>query len=130
MKRITTAVFAMVTAVAANAADAEFDGSKRLICAPVQVMDCSVGDNCLRGLPDEFGAPSFLRVDVAGKRVIGPKVESEILLIDRAEGQLLLTGKEFSFVWTMAINTETGAMTTSMTNRFGAYIMFGNCTTI
>ena len=130
MRKITTAVFAMVMAVAANASESEFDGSKRLICAPVQVMDCSVGDNCIRGLPDDFGAPSFLRIDVAGKRVIGPKVESEILLIDRSENQLLLTGREFSFGWTMAINTETGAMTTSMTNRFGAYIMFGNCTTI
>jgi len=130
MKEMTTAVFAMAMAVAANASESEFDGSKRLICAPVQVMDCSVGDNCTRGLPDEFGAPSFLRVDVAGKRVIGSKVESEILLVDRSEGQLLLTGREFSFAWTMAINTETGAMTTSMTNRFGAYIMFGNCTTI
>ena len=128
MKRITTAVLAMAAALCAHAAEGDFDGAHKLICAPVQVLDCAAGDNCLSGFPDEFGAPAFLRIDVKGKRVIGPKVESEILHIDRSEGQLLLTGKEFSFIWTIAINSETGAMTTTMTNRFGAYIMFGNCT--
>ena len=128
MKRTTTAVLALAATFSVCAAESDFDGSKRLICAPVQVMDCTAGTECHRGLPDEFGAPAFLRVDVAGKRIIGPKVESEILQIDRAEQQLALTGKELGFIWTIAINSETGAMTTSMTNRFGAFVMFGNCT--
>lgn len=128
MKRITYAVLALTATFSVCAADSDFDGSKKLICAPVQVMDCTAGAECQRGLPDEFGAPAFLRVDVAGKRIIGAKVESEILHIERAEEQLALTGKEFGFIWTIAINSETGAMTTSMTNRFGAFIMFGNCT--
>jgi len=130
MRRSTAALLAMTAAFPILAAEGEFNGTHKLMCAPVQVLDCAPGDTCLSGFPDEFGAPPFLRIDVKGKRVIGPKVESEILHIDRSEGQLLLTGKEFSFIWTIAINSETGAMTTSMTNRFGAYIMFGNCTPI
>ena len=128
MKRITSAALALAATFSVCAKDNDFDGSKKLLCAPVQVMDCTAGAECQRGLPDEFGAPAFLRVDVAGKRIIGARVESEILNVERGEGQLALTGKEFGFIWTIAINDETGAMTTSMTNRFGAYIMFGNCT--
>ena len=84
MKRITSAALALAATFSVCAKDNDFDGSKKLLCAPVQVMDCTDGAECQRGLPDEFGAPAILRVDVAGKRIIGPKGESEILQIDRA----------------------------------------------
>ncbi len=126
MKRMTMAVAGMMLAAAAGAAD--FDGSRKLICAPVQVMDCMVGDGCDKGIPAEFGAPAFMRVDVQGKKVAGPKVQSDILGVDRNEKQLLLNGRELGYGWVMAIDAKSGEMTVTMTNRLGAFVMFGNCT--
>jgi hypothetical protein len=126
MKRLTMAVMGM--ALAASAAAADFDGSRKLICAPVQVMDCMAGEGCEKGIPGEFGAPAFMRVDVQGKKVAGTKVQSDILGVDRNEKQLLLNGRELGYGWVMAIDAKSGEMTVTMTNRLGAFIMFGNCT--
>jgi hypothetical protein len=35
----------------------DFDGSRLLICAPVQAFDCAPGEECAKGLPEEIGAP-------------------------------------------------------------------------
>jgi hypothetical protein len=126
-KKIGMALVGLIVAGVATAAD--FDGSKKLICAPVQVVDCVAGAECVKGIPDDFGAPAFMRVDVGGRKVSGPKTTSEILSVDRStERQLLLTGREQGFGWTMAIDGESGAMVTTLTARSGAYTLFGNCT--
>jgi hypothetical protein len=126
MKRYVMAGLGMALAAAAGAAD--FDGSRKLICAPVQVMDCIAGDGCEKGIPAEFGAPAFMRVDVQGKKVSGPKVQSDILGVERSEKQMLLNGRELGYGWVMAIDAKSGEMTLSLTNRLGAFVMFGNCT--
>src|SRR5262249_50999349 len=78
----------LVAAVPVRASD--FDGSRLLICAPVQAFDCEPGEDCEKGLPEDIGAPAFIRIDVANKAVIGPKRTSPILLVDTSGGQLLL----------------------------------------
>ena len=126
MKRFAMTVMGM--ALAASAAAADFDGSRKLICAPVQVLDCIAGEGCEKGIPADFGAPAFMRVDVQGKKVAGTKVQSDILGVDRSEKQMLLNGRELGYGWVMAIDAKSGEMTLSMTNRLGAFVMFGNCT--
>lgn len=105
-----------------------FDGSKPLICAPVASMDCIRGDNCLAGLPEDVGAPTFMRLDFAKKTVIGPKVTSDIILLDKADGQLLLQGREAGFGWTMVVDEQNGQMTVTLASRTGAFVLFGACT--
>ena len=106
----------------------DFDGSKPLICAPVQAMDCVRGDDCSSGLPEDVGAPAFMRLDFAKKSVTGPARVSEIMLLEKSEGQLLLQGREGGFGWTIALDSENGQMTVTLASRKGAFVLFGACT--
>ena len=106
----------------------DFDGSKNLICATVEVMDCSPGAECLKGTPDDIGAPAFMRIDFKQKTVSGPKRASPIEAMANEDGQLLLRGIEFGHGWTMALDHASGRMAATLTDRRGAFVMFGSCT--
>lgn len=127
MKRIRHFVLGALSLLSAAVVAADFDGSRQLICAPVAAINCIRGDDCLSSLPEDVGAPAFMRLDFAKKTVIGPKVTSEIILLDKADGQLLLQGREAGFGWTLAVDEENGEMTVTLASRNGAYVLFGSC---
>jgi len=106
----------------------DFDGSKKLICAPVQAMDCAEGVDCVTGTPQALGAPEFIRIDFAGKQVIGTRRVTDIRLIDRSESQVLLQGFDEGLAWAIAISSETGRMYATMAGREGAIVLNGSCT--
>lgn len=106
----------------------DFDGSKLLICAPVEAIACAPGEACTKGRPDDIGAPAFMRIDFAKKVVIGPRRNSPILFMDKTNEQLLLQGTELGFAWTLALDQQDGSMSAALVGRDGAFIMFGSCT--
>ena len=120
------AALAFLTAGPASAGD--FDGSKLLICALVEAIDCTAGEECIKGLPDDVGAPNFMRIDFAQKAVIGPKQTSPILFMDKSDEQILLHGKELGYGWTLVLDQESGKLTATLVNREGAFVLFGSCT--
>jgi hypothetical protein len=120
------AAFILTSGVTVMAAD--FDGSKSLICAPVEAIDCIAGGGCEKGIPDDFGAPAFMRIDFAKKLIIGPKLSTPINAMQRDLQQILMQGTELGMAWSMALNTENGKMVTTFGSRDGAYVLFGSCT--
>jgi hypothetical protein len=130
MRRLTVlAAIGLATLAATPAPASDFDGTKVLICASVQAFDCAAGEECAKGLPEEIGAPAFMRIDVPNKAVIGPKRTSPILLADKSETQLVLQGVEFGYGWVIALDRETGRMTATLANRENVLVLFGACTT-
>ena len=119
---IATALFA------GTVSGADFDGSKPLLCAPVQAMDCTSDEGCTKGTPEEIGAPAFLRIDVSKKTVAGSRRTSAIQLSDLDADQLLLRGVEMGYGWTIAIEQTTGKAVFTLTDREGVFILFGACT--
>ena len=130
MKNIRNRVLLSLSLLAVPALAADFDGSKPLLCATQSALDCARGDDCAAGLPEEIGAPSFMRIDLAKKSVIGPQTTTEILLQDKSGKQLLLQGRESGFGWTIVIDQPSGELTVTLTNRNGAYVLYGACTVI
>jgi hypothetical protein len=122
------AALALLALGAVPARAGDFDGSRVLICAPVQAFDCAAGEDCGKGLPDEIGAPAFMRIDVANKAVVGPKRTTSILFVDKSDTQLLLQGTELGYAWSIAVDQETGRMTATLANRENAIVLFGACT--
>jgi hypothetical protein len=120
------AALLLLTAGTASAGD--FDGSKLLICAPVEAIDCAAGEECTKGRPDDIGAPNFLRIDFAQKAIVGPQRTTPILFQDKSDDQILLQGKELGYAWTLALAQDNGTMTVTMVNREGAFVLFGSCT--
>ena len=124
--RIGLAILILAASSFSTAAD--FDGSKMIICAPVEAMDCTPGAVCQRGVPNDIGAPAFIRIDFGKKLVIGPKRSASITSIEKNESQVLLQGNEFGYGWSIAVDQQGGQMSATLTNREGAYVMFGACT--
>jgi hypothetical protein len=115
--------------LATSAAQAgDFDGSKNLICAPVEVNDCIAVEGCTKTVPSEVGAPAFMRIDFAQQAIVGPNRTSPIKLTEKNEQQLLLMGTELGYGWTVALDPATGEMTVTMTNNAGSFVFFGSCT--
>jgi hypothetical protein len=110
-----------------TAAAGDFDGSKLLICATVDALDCVSGENCTKGRAADMGAPTFLRVDFANKTIGGQKRTTQIVSMDTSADQILLQGKELGFGWTFALDQEGGNFSATLVNRDGVFVLFGSC---
>ena len=119
---------AWTLALGTTAMAGDFDGSKPLICAPVEALDCVSGMGCEKGIPDDVGAPAFMRIDFAKKTIVGPKHSSPITTMAKDKRQLLMQGTELGLAWSMALDSEDGKMVTTFSSRDGAYVLFGSCT--
>ena len=128
MRRFLPMVAVLVWLTAGTAFAGDFDGSKLLICAPVEAIDCAAGEACTKGLPDDIGAPNFLRIDFANNAIVGPKQTTPILVMDKSDDQILLQGKELGYAWTLVLAQESGTMTLTLVNREAAFVLFGSCT--
>ena len=128
MKLVRYCAACLFSMLATTAAASDFDGSLPLICAPVTTMDCVRGDHCLTGLPEDVGAPAFMRMDFVKRTVTGPKATSPILLMDKTDNQILMQGREAGYGWAIALDTLSGEMTVTLAERNGAFVLFGSCT--
>jgi hypothetical protein len=105
----------------------DFDGSKLLICASIQAMDCAPGEDCIKELPEDVGVPAFMRLDFANKAVIGPKRTSAMLLVEKNEHQILLQGTELGYGWTIVLDQVEGKMSVTLAHRDRVVVIFGAC---
>jgi hypothetical protein len=128
MTRFLHLVAALALLTAGTAAAGDFDGSKLLICATVEAIDCAAGEVCTKGRPDDIGAPSFLRLDFAQKVIVGPKRTTPIVFMEKSDDQLLLQGTELGYGWTLALDQESGTMSVTLVNREEVFVLFGSCT--
>lgn len=113
---------------AGPASAGDFDGSKLLICAPVEAIDCAPGEMCKKGAPADVGVPAFIRIDIAKMVVIGPKRTTPIVSIEKSEQQILLQGTELGSAWTLALDQVSGELSGSLVNREEVFVLFGSCT--
>ncbi len=51
-----------------------------------------------------------------------------ILFMDKGERQLLLQGTELGYAWALALNRTSGRFSAPLTDRDGAFVLFGSCT--
>jgi hypothetical protein len=129
MKMIACAVLLLVCVMAIPAfAEPAFDGVKPLICATVQAISCAPGEDCEKGLPESMGAPQFFRIDFVKKEVIGPKVTTQIRLMETSPAQIILQGFELGMGWTIALDRETGKIVATFTGIEEGFVLFGACT--
>jgi hypothetical protein len=128
MKKYAPTILLGLLAFGTSAVGADFDGSKALICAPSEVLDCTSGDDkCWSSTPRKAGAPTFLRIDFAKKTVSGTHLTSKILHVDKSAEQVLLQGVELDMGWTIVLDSSNGDVSITITDRGGAFVLFGAC---
>ena len=108
----------------------DFDGSRPLICAPTEAVDLRPGEQIVKARPSDIGAPSFLRLDIANKKILGEKRVTPINYVEKTGQQITLQGTELGFGWTLVLDRQSGAMTLTFADLTGAVVLSGMCTPI
>jgi len=127
------ALVALAASVSPNAAAAELDGSRNLVCAAVNVVACTEGPGCLQGLASSFGLPEFIVMDFQGKEVrahaeAGLTHVSPFKNVEKSNTQLIVQGVENGHGWSISIDRRSGRMSTSLAGETVSYMIFGACT--
>lgn len=127
-------VLLAVPAMAGN-----FDGSKALVCAAMDVVECVPGGECNRVLADEVDFPDFLQLSFKDKKIraeqMGRKdLKTDIEHMESIDGKLILQGAEDGregtkdgLGWTLSIDEESGKMVFSASGTEVAFVVFGAC---
>ena len=105
-----------------------FDGTKPLLCATIEALDCDPGAECERGIPEIMGAPKFLRIDFTKNEIAGPERTGKIRSMEKDDDQIVLQGYEIGLGWTLAIDRVTGTMRITFAGSDASFIIFGACT--
>lgn len=127
-KRAIGAIAAILAGTALPGVAADYDGSKLLVCANLEAAYCSPGYACDPGQASDIGAPTFMRIDLANKRIVGPQRTTPIVTVEKGDGQLLLQGTELEYAWSLALDTAEGTIAATLVDREGVVVLFGACT--
>ena len=124
--------------VPASAGD--FDGSKELLCAVMDIIECVPGGKCMEVTSEEVGIPTFLRTNFKDKKLSatfadGTKRISPIVNLKKIDGKVFLQGAEDGIegardglAWSLAIDEQDGKMVLTASGHAVGFAMFGACT--
>jgi hypothetical protein len=134
MKKTKLLILALLLAncLPAQVVAGDFDGSKALICVPLETFECEPGQECDRGTAQSIDIPQFLKVDFKKKVITGTKQDgtqrtAKIEDKNRMDGALMLQGVQNGRGWSMEITEATGKMTLTASGDQIGFVVFGAC---
>jgi hypothetical protein len=131
--KLALALLAVASLGFARAADAaDFDGSKTLLCAPGEAVDCLPRGDCQQTTPDQLQIPRFITVDFRAKRLSGRTADGElhtaIQNVRSVDGKQILQGAENGRGWSIVIDEQTGDLSAAIADQSAGFLLFGACT--
>jgi hypothetical protein len=108
-----------------------FDGSVPLLCATIDLMECSAGGECQRRTAEDINLPRFLNVDFKAQSLVSADGNrtAPIQRVERMNGRLILQGGQEGRAWSIVIEEATGKLSAGVVDQEGAFAVFGACTT-
>jgi len=122
------------------AAAGDFDGSKTLICAMMDVVECQPGGKCQQVTAEAVAIPQFVRIDFKEKKISGTQSSGSdkstpIENLEHIDGKLIIQGAEDGVEdvrdgvgWSLAIAEETGKLVLTASGDEVGFVVFGACT--
>jgi len=116
-----------------QAAAGDFDGSKPLLCAVIDVYECEANQECERVTIEEINFVRFLDINFKDKKITGTRVNGQELATGiksqvSMDGMLILQGVENGKGWTLAVTEATGKMVLTVSGDEVGFVAFGACT--
>jgi hypothetical protein len=110
----------------------DFDGSKPLICVPLETFECQPGQDCQGGTAESIDIPQFLKIDFKNNAITGTKQDgtprtAKIEEKEYKEGKLILQGAQNGRGWSMVIAEGSGKMTLTASDDQVGFVVFGAC---
>ncbi len=118
----------------------DFDGSKPLICAVMDLVECQPGGKCQQVTAEEVGIPLFSKIDFKKNEISailadGTKRSTPIERFEKVDGKIIIQGAEDGIEgvrdgvgWSMAIAEETGKTVLTASGDEVGFVIFGACT--
>ena len=138
--RICRLIIISIWMISTSAMAGNFDGSKELICAVMDLTECGPGGKCQQVTAEDVGIPLFLRIDFKENKIStthadGSKRSSEIERSEKVDGKLIIQGAEDGIEgvrdgvgWSLAIAEETGKIVLTASGDEVGFVIFGACT--
>ena len=133
MTKICSLIGLMIASASLFAAD--FDGSKPILCASLDVLECVDGRDCDVVAADDVDAPQFISIDLKHDKLqldrSGQSRHPELRNREKLNNRLVLqgVGAETGLGWTFSVDQDTGKFVLSASGDEVAFIIFGACTT-
>ncbi len=134
LTKICSFMALMITSASLFAAD--FDGSKPMLCASLDVLECVDGSSCETVAAETVDAPQFISVDLKNKELTldrsGRPRSAQLRNRENMNCRLVVQGigTETGLGWTFSVDQETGKFVVSASGDEVAFIIFGACTTL
>jgi 6-phosphogluconate dehydrogenase len=131
---------ALVGLTAFPAVAGDFDGSKELICAVMDLVECQPGGKCQQVTAEDVGIPRFLKINFKEKNISaiqadGSKRSTAIENFEKIDGKVIIQGAEDGIEgvrdgvgWSLAIAEETGKTVLTASGDEVGFVIFGACT--
>ncbi len=126
-------VIALGVAAPGPAAASDFDGSRNLLCAPTDAIQCEGAGECNRMEVELLNMAKFLYVDFKAKTLKGTvegassEETSSIQSVQKLDGGTLIQGAESGRGWSLFVDKGTGDMTLAIAGDDIAFVLFGVC---
>jgi uncharacterized cupin superfamily protein len=106
-----------------------FTGNAPMICMPQHGHDCLPAEKSCKPLQPEPGKDMNLFFNIQSMSVKTPYRYDTLPISTFAynEKSLVLQGTSLQLVWSATIHRTTGRLTVAITDREGAYVIFGQC---
>jgi hypothetical protein len=122
---------AMVIPSAARATD--FDGSRSLLVAIIDVIECQPGGQCENVSPQQARIPRFLEIEFDQKEIseVGDNQEERRTAIQQMtenEDVLILQGSQNGRGWSITISKTSGEAVIAVSDPLSGFVLFGACT--
>jgi hypothetical protein len=121
----------LMSASAAQATD--FDGSRALLMAVIDITECHPGGVCEGVTPQEASLPRFIEIDFDKKAIseVGDDQDERrtaIQSITKGEGVLILQGAQNGRGWSLTITEASGDAVATISDTQSGFVIFGACT--
>jgi len=131
-KIIGIILVALMSIVPYQIAAADTEESSELLCAIMEVFECSLENDCAEVTAESANLPMFTRIDFENMKLLSPKGSkdtraSSISHVRKSNGSVLLQGMAHGRAWSIAISEVSGKMTASISEDEGGFIVFGAC---
>ena len=122
----------LVCLFALPAAGGDFNGSKPMLCVPIEISECAPSTGCQETAAEIAGLPQFIQINakkksVSGKLADGTVKSAKIETKAIQEGNLVLQGMQNGRGWSMVIAEDTGKMSLSVAGRDVGFFVSGAC---
>lgn len=122
---------ALALGVPAAPVAASFDGSVPLMCAAIEILECSADGECHRRTAENVNLPRFIKLDFAKKMMSGAGADQRTAPInsfERSNGRIIMHGGQEGRAWSLVIDGGNGNMSAGVVDHDFAFVVFGACT--